>query len=171
VAALEQAGRLELCVTQNIDGLHLVAGTSRGKLVELHGTDRAIECQGCHARSEPAPAYEAFGRARVPPRCASCGGLLKPATISFGQSLDEEELGRAVAGAEAADLVLALGSTLSVTPASTIPLIAAERGAPYVIINRGETAHDGHPAVALRLEGDVAEILAPAVAAIPGRSG
>jgi NAD-dependent SIR2 family protein deacetylase len=68
-----------------------------------------------------------------------------------------------VLGARAADLVIALGSTLSVTPAADIPLLAAERGVPYVVINRGETAHDGHPMVTLRLDGDVAQIFPPAV--------
>ena len=97
--------------------------------------------------------------------CSACGGLLKPATISFGQQLNEEDLQRAVRGARAADLVIALGSTLSVTPAADVPLIAAQRGVPYVIINRGETAHDDHPAVTLRLDGDVAEIFPPAVEA------
>ena len=165
VAALGRAGRVGLVVTQNIDGLHLLAGSARDSVVELHGTDREVECQGCHDRSDPAPHFETFARTRKPPICASCGGLLKPATISFGQQLNEEDLQRAVRGARAADLVIALGSTLSVTPAADVPLIAAQRGVPYVIINRGETAHDDHPAVTLRLDGDVAEIFPPAVEA------
>ena len=165
VAALERAERVELVVTQNIDSLHLLAGTSRGKLVELHGTDREVECQRCHARSDPAPHFEEFARTRRPPICEACGGLLKPATISFGQQLREEDLERAMRGARAADLAIALGSTLSVTPAAEIPLLAAERGVPYVIINRGETSHDDHPAVTLRLDGDVAELFPPAIEA------
>ena len=164
VAELGRAGKIELVVTQNIDGLHLTAGTQRDRVVELHGTDREVECQGCHDRSDPAPHFETFARTRKPPTCALCGGLLKPATISFGQQLREEDLERAVRGARTADLVVALGSTLSVTPAADIPLIAAGRGVPYVIINRGETAHDDHPAVTLRLDGDVAEIFPPAAA-------
>jgi NAD-dependent deacetylase len=165
VAELERVGKIELVVTQNIDSLHLLAGTSRERLVELHGKDREVECQSCHARSEPAPHFEAFARTRKPPICAGCGGLLKAATISFGQQLHEEDLERAVRGAQAADLVLALGSTLSVTPAANIPLLAAERGVPYVIVNRGQTAHDEHAGVTLRLDGDVAEIFPAAVAA------
>jgi NAD-dependent deacetylase len=165
VAELERAGKVELVVTQNVDGLHLLAGTSRDKLVELHGTDRAVECQTCHGRSDPAPHFESFSRTRRPPTCSDCGGLLKPATISLGQQLRQEDLAKAVLGAKAADLVIALGSTLSVTPAADIPLLAAKSGAPYVVVNRGETAHDGHPAVTLRLDGDVAQILAPAVKA------
>ena len=92
-----------------------------------------------------------------------CGGYLKPATISFGQNLRNEDLERAEAVARAADLVVALGSTLSVHPAANIPLLAASQGAPYVIINRGPTEHDDLPEVTLRLEGDVGEIFPPAV--------
>jgi NAD-dependent deacetylase len=92
-----------------------------------------------------------------------CGGLLKPATISFGQSLRADEIGRAEQAAAEADLVIALGSTLSVYPAAAIPVMAARRGVPYVIINRGSTDHDGQPEVTLRLEGDVGEIFPPAV--------
>jgi len=163
VSQLERAGKIELVVTQNIDGLHLATGTSPEKLVELHGTDRAVECQTCHERSDPAPHFESFARTRKPPTCPTCGGHLKPATISFGQQLREEDLERATKGAAAADLAIALGSTLSVTPAADIPLLAAERGVPYVVINRGPTEHDLHPALMLRLEGDVAEIFPGAV--------
>ena len=162
VVELERAGKLTMVVTQNIDGLHARAGTSEDRLVELHGTNGRVACLRCHERSDPEPHMERFRKTRQPPRC-SCGGFLKPATISFGQSLREEDLSRAHAAAATADLVVALGSTLSVYPAAAIPLLAAERGVPYVIINRGETDHDGHPAVTLRLEGDVSEIFPGAV--------
>jgi len=165
---LERAGKVELVVTQNIDGLHLAAGTAPERLVEIHGTDRQVECLSCGQRSDPGPHYESFRRTHQPPTCAACGGWLKPATISFGQNLQEDQLRRAAAGAAAADLVLALGSTLSVAPAATIPLLAALQGVPYVIINRGPTSHDDHPAVTLRLEGDVSALLPPAVAAACG---
>jgi NAD-dependent deacetylase len=164
VARLEQAGKILLVVTQNIDGLHAAAGTSDECLIEIHGTDRAIACQSCHARSDPEPHYRAFEQSREPPRCA-CGGWLKPATISFGQSLRDTDLERAAAAADGADLVIALGSTLSVYPAAQVPLLAAQRGTPYVIINRGETEHDGLAGVTLRLDGDVGVILPPAVEA------
>jgi NAD-dependent deacetylase len=164
VARLEQAHKIALVVTQNIDGLHAAAGTSVERLVEIHGTDREVECQSCHERSEPGQHYQAFEASREPPRCA-CGGWLKPATISFGQSLREDDLERAVAGAARADLVVALGSTLAVYPAAQVPLLAARAGAAYVIINRGETEHDPLPVVTLRLEGDVGEIFPPAVEA------
>jgi NAD-dependent protein deacetylase/lipoamidase len=162
IVALERAGKVAMVVTQNIDGLHARAGTSRERLVELHGTSGWVECLSCHGRTEPGPHMDSFASTRRPPTC-SCGGLLKPATISFGQSLRPDDLRRAGHAATRCDLVLALGSTLSVYPAASFPLAAAERGVPYVIVNRGPTEHDGHPAVALRLEGDVAVLLPPAV--------
>jgi NAD-dependent deacetylase len=164
IVALERAGKILAVVTQNIDGLHRRAGTSPELLVELHGTDLLVECQTCHDTSEPAPHLNAFKATQRPPRCA-CGGWLKPATISFGQALRPSDMDRAVAAAEDADLVLALGSTLSVYPAASIPLMAASRGVPYVIVNRGETEHDHDPSVTLRLDGDLMEIVAPAVEA------
>ncbi len=164
IAELERARKLRVVVTQNIDGLHERAGTSRARLVELHGTNAWVECQSCGALSDPEPHFARFAADRIPPRCP-CGGLLKPATISFGQNLREEDLARAADGASHCDLVVALGSTLSVYPAAHVPLTAAQRGAPYVIINRGETEHDGHPAVSLRVEGDVVQWFPPAVEA------
>ncbi len=159
---LERAGRLLIVVTQNIDGLHARAGTTPDRLVELHGTNLWVECQRCQDRTDPEPHMRRFEQTRKPPICG-CGGFLKPATISFGQNLRREDLERAFAAAADTDLVVALGSTLSVHPAASVPLAAAERGAPYVIINRGGTDHDGHPAVTLRLEGDVVELFPRAV--------
>ena len=163
VADLERAGKLAMVLTQNIDGLHTRGGTSSGRLVELHGTNTTIECMSCHARTDPDPHVKRFLETRTPPVC-SCGGHLKPATISFGQNLEPDELERAAAAVQETDLVVALGSTLSVYPAAGFPLAAAERGAPYVVVNRGATDHDGHAAVTLRLEGDVVELFPPAVA-------
>jgi NAD-dependent deacetylase len=164
IAALERAGKIVSVVTQNVDGLHRRAGTSSEMLIELHGTDLLVECQTCHATGEPAPHFTQFEATRRAPRCA-CGGPLKSATISFGQPLRQSDLERAAAAALQADLVLALGSTLSVHPAASIPLIAAERGTPYIIVNRGVTDHDLHRSVTLCLEGDVTVIVPPAVEA------
>ena len=154
---LERAGKLRAVVTQNIDGLHSRAGTSAERLVELHGTNSFVECQSCRKLSEPAPHFDFFRQTRRPPVC-ECGGFLKPGTISFGQNLRPEVLAQAEKMAAEADLAVALGSTLSVYPAANIPLLAAAKGAPYVIINRGPTDHDELPQVTLRLEGSVAEI-------------
>jgi NAD-dependent deacetylase len=165
IAALERLGRVQAVVTQNIDGLHQAAGSTEERVVELHGTNRWVECVDCGVRSEPAPAMAAFERTRQVPTCAGCGGWLKAATISFGQALRPEVLERGFAEAERCDLVLALGSTLSVHPAASIPLTARRRpGVGYVIINRGPTDHDS--LATLRLEGDVAAILPPAVDAL-----
>jgi NAD-dependent protein deacetylase/lipoamidase len=155
---LEQMARLCAIVTQNIDGLHQAAGSSR--VIEVHGTNRWIECVKCEARSEPGPHMEEFRRTRRPPIC-ECGGFLKSATISFGQPLDPRVTRKAFDAAHECDLVIALGSTLSVQPAALVPLEAAQRGVPYIVINRGETDHD--ELCTLRLEGDVAEIFPPAV--------
>ena len=164
VVALERAGKIAAVVTQNIDGLHEKAGTSRDVLVELHGTNRAVECQSCGERSDPQAHFDAIDAGGPPPAC-HCGGWLKPATISFGQSLERDDLVRAAEAASSADLAIALGSTLSVHPAATIPLLAVERGAAYVVINRGAAEHDHLDALTLRLDGDVAELLPPAVEA------
>jgi NAD-dependent deacetylase len=163
IVHLERAGKLHAVVTQNIDGLHARAGTTANKLIELHGTNSLVECQSCGKLSEPGPHFEQFQKTRVPPAC-SCGGFLKPATISFGQDLRPLDLERAKTAALEADMAIALGSTLSVYPAANIPLLTAESGKPYVIINRGETEHDHLPQVTLRLEGDVGEIFPAAVA-------
>jgi NAD-dependent deacetylase len=162
IVRLENAGKVAAVVTQNIDGLHGRAGTSAERLVELHGTNLLVECQTCRRRDEPESHFEFFRLHRQAPLC-QCGGFLKPATISFGQSLDPRVLERAEKAAANADLVVALGSTLSVYPAASFPLLAAQGGAPYVVINRGPTDHDADPAVSLRIEGDVAEIFPPAV--------
>jgi NAD-dependent deacetylase len=162
IVRLEAAEKVIAIVTQNIDGLHRRAGTSPDALIELHGTDHLVKCLQCEETSDPAPHFETFRATRRPPRC-SCGGLLKAATISFGQSLRPMDLERAAAAAAKADLVLALGSTLSVFPAASIPLIAAERGASYTIVNQGPTDHDNHPCVTLRIHGDVTVVVPPAV--------
>jgi NAD-dependent deacetylase len=159
---LERAGKLVMLVTQNVDGLHSAAGTSRERLLELHGTNAEVECQQCGQRSPADPAVARFKAQRIPPRC-DCGGPLKTATISFGQALDASVLERAYRAAEECDLVVALGSTLSVQPACRVPLLAAQSGASYVIVNRGATDHDELPEVSLRLEADVVDSFPAAV--------
>jgi NAD-dependent deacetylase len=164
IVTLENAGKVLAVVTQNIDGLHARAGTNANRLVELHGTNLLIECVSCKTRSDPKPHFELFRANRKPPLC-ECGGFLKPATISFGQSLDPRVLERAEQAAMHCDLVVALGSTLSVYPAASFPLLAAQRGAPYIVINRGPTDQDHESSVSSRIDGDVAEIFPPAVEA------
>ena len=167
IARLARAGRVEAIVTQNIDGLHARAGADPESVIELHGTNAATICVSCARRGDPAPALEAFRASRTPPRC-ECGGILKSATISFGQQLDEATLERAVEVAAAADAVLALGSTLSVHPAARFPLMAAQRGVPYGIVNQGETDHDS--VASFKIDGDVVAILPGAVDEAIGRA-
>lgn len=163
IVDLEQAGKVEHVVTQNVDGLHRSAGTNPLLLVEVHGTNAEIECQRCGERSDPGPHFAGFAATGEPPDC-HCGGHLKPATISFGQQLRADDLQRAFLAARVCDMVLALGSTLSVTPAADIPLAAAQRGVPYVIVNRGPTAHDDLALVTLRIDDDVTNVVPAAVA-------
>jgi NAD-dependent deacetylase len=162
-ADLEASGRLLAVITQNVDGLHSDAGTSASRLIEVHGTAREASCLSCGRRIPIRTAIDEFVSTRVPPRCEVCGGLLKPATISFGQQLDALAVSRASQAAERCDLVIALGTTLSVYPAAEIPLRAASRGVPYVVVNLGITDHDHHPQVTLRIEGDVSMIFPEAV--------
>jgi len=167
VVALEHAGRVELVVTQNVDGLHRIAGTSEDVLVEIHGTNGLFECQTCSHRTDPAEPFHSFAETGEPPRCV-CGGHLKPATISFGQELRTDDLTRACRAANRADAALALGSTMLVTPAADIPLEAARAGAFYAVINRGPTEHDDSPFLGLRINGDVGTVFPQAVAAALG---
>jgi NAD-dependent protein deacetylase/lipoamidase len=167
---LERAGRLEAIVTQNVDGLHREAGSSERVIVEVHGTAKEAACLSCGARGPIGPIIEEFAATRVPPRCSVCDGLLKPATISFGQQLDALTISRASLAADRCDIVIALGTTLSVHPAAAIPLRAARRGVPYVIVNRGLTDHDRLGSVTLRIEGEVGEVFAAAVSEALDRS-
>lgn len=153
---LERTGKLDVLVTQNIDGLHAEAGNAETRIIELHGTRRFVQCQSCGERVDPEPVIERFRRTRQPPLCP-CGGLLKPATVSFGQAMPDDKMQAAFEAAALADLVLAIGSTLSVHPAAQVPLAAAQAGAPYVIVNRGETAHDDIADV--RIDDDAVDVL------------
>ncbi len=159
LAELERMGKISTLVTQNIDGLHQDAGNS--SVIELHGTNRSIECVSCGMRTLPEPSFKEFRRLKKCPLCKKCGGYLKTATISFGQAMPENLLKQAFAAASTADLAVSIGSTLEVQPASLVPLRVLEKGAPYVVINRGETAHD--QIATLRLDGDINEILPDAL--------
>lgn len=156
VAQLEAAGRLLALVTQNIDGLHGAAGTGADKLVELHGSGLYAECLDCFGWTSMEEALDKFNADGAPPLCA-CGGWLKPAVIMFGQPLEQETLLRAFRAAEACDLAVAVGSTLSVEPAASVPLAAKAAGKPYIIVNRGPTAQDGSADV--KLDGDACAVL------------
>ncbi|MEI7529064.1 MAG: Sir2 family NAD-dependent protein deacetylase [Elusimicrobiota bacterium] len=153
---LERGGRLLALVTQNIDSLHRSAGTHTDKLVELHGSGLYAECLDCYAWVSMEEALEKFRADGAPPQCA-CGGWLKPAVIMFGEPLERESLIKAFKAAEACDLVISVGSSLSVEPAASVPMAAKAGGKPYLIINRGPTAHD--KAADIKLDGDACELL------------
>jgi NAD-dependent deacetylase len=167
IVKLEAAEKVTAVLTQNIDGLHARAGSRPETLVELHGTNLLVECQTCGWRADPDPYFEQFRLDRRPPSC-QCGGYLKPATISFGQALDQKSLMRASEASRRADLAISLGSTLSVYPAASFPLAAARRGIPYVIINRGATDHDHEKSLCLKMKGEIADIFPSAVEAVCG---
>lgn len=167
VVALERKQRLLAVVTQNVDGLHQAAGTARDKLIELHGTNAETECDDCGAREGAGRCMEDFARTKRPPVCQFCGGLMKPAVVMFGQALRQVDLVRAFEAASRADLVLALGSSLVVTPAADVPLKAARRGTPYIIVNQGATPHDEFST--LRIDADVEAVFPAAVAKLSVR--
>ena len=147
---LEAGGHLELLVTQNIDGLHLRAGTSPARLVEIHGSVREVVCLSCDDRRPMREALDRVAAGEEDPECLLCGGILKSATISFGQSLVAEDLERAQAAAAGADLFLAVGTSLGVYPAAALPVAAVEAGARLVIVNGEPTPFDGVASAVLR---------------------
>ena len=162
---LERSGRLHTLVTQNVDGLHLLAGSDPDRVVEVHGTIRDVMCLDCGDR---APMQRALDRVRAgepDPPCRSCGGILKSATISFGQNLIPDDLARAMAAARATDLMLAVGTTLSVFPAADMVPLAVAHGAPVVIVNAEPTAMDDLADVVLRES--ISEVLPAIVAGLP----
>ena len=148
VVTLEETGRVNAVVTQNIDGLHQAAGSRN--VIELHGTTREAACLDCGRRMPIEVVLDRVREGDVDPHCESCDGLIKSATISFGQALVEADVDRAMAYAEESDLCLAIGSTLSVWPAAGVPLHAARTGATLVIVNDGETELDTAAAAVIR---------------------
>jgi NAD-dependent deacetylase len=144
----EAAGRIRVVITQNIDGLHQLAGSR--EVLELHGTARQAACLDCGARYDIEPLVAQFQSTGRVPDCPQCGGRLKHATISFGQMLPADVLMQATRLSREADLMLAIGSSLVVTPAADLPRLAKSAGARLVIINRDPTPLDRIADVILR---------------------
>ncbi|MFI1456761.1 SIR2 family NAD-dependent protein deacylase [Streptomyces roseus] len=142
VAELERAGTPVRVVTQNVDGLHQLAGMPPRKVFELHGTARAVVCTACRARSGMEEALARVAAGDPDPACAACGGILKPATVMFGERLDPQVLAQAVAVAKGCQVFIAAGSTLQVQPAASLAGMAAEAGARLIIVNAEETPYD-----------------------------
>ena len=156
LAALERRGGLRRLVTQNIDGLHQRAGSSAERVIEIHGTALEVTCLTCGARQDRDPVQARFAAGDLDPHCP-CGGLLKPATISFGQAMPERETSLALADAADADVFLVVGSSLVVYPAASLPGVALDNGAKLIIINREPTPYD--QVATLSLQGSAGEIL------------
>ncbi|WP_411102753.1 SIR2 family NAD-dependent protein deacylase [Streptomyces sp. cmx-4-9] len=142
VAELERAGTPVRVLTQNVDGLHQLAGMPARKVFELHGTARSVVCTACHERSGMEEALARVAAGEPDPPCRRCGGILKPATVMFGQRLDPVVLGQAMAVAKGCQVFIAVGSTLQVQPAASLAGTAAEAGARLVIVNAQETPYD-----------------------------
>jgi NAD-dependent deacetylase len=145
---LERRGHLLAVITQNVDGLHLLAGSK--DVIELHGNGREVVCLDCGNR-EPRSHVQARLEEELPPRCLRCGGIhMKPAAVFFGEAMPAEETSRAFRLAEECDLMLVVGSSLVVYPAAHVPLAAQDAGAPLVILNAEPTPFDELATVVLR---------------------
>lgn len=142
LAELERKGKIDTLVTQNIDSLHQKAGSSPEKVVEVHGNVREVVCMSCGDRNPMEAALERVRAGEEDPECEDCGGILKSATISFGQNLEPEVIGRAQAAAGACDFLLAVGTSLTVYPVAYLPESALANGAKLVVVNAQDTPYD-----------------------------
>lgn len=143
IAELERLGILACVITQNIDGLHYRAGSSKERLIELHGTAMYVSCLKCGKHYDRDEIQDRIRNGLKIPYCDDCSGILKPATISFGQSMPEKETEAAYMHSSQSDLFIAIGSSLAVYPAASMPSVAKRNGARLVIINRDPTPYDG----------------------------
>ena len=163
IVDMERSGKVRTVVTQNIDGLHQRAGSR--DVIELHGTTREAACLDCHRRLPIGVVLDRVREGDDDPHCEVCGGIIKTATISFGQQLVDADVERAMNEARACDLCIAAGSTLSVWPAAGVPLEAARNGARLIIVNDTETDLDAAAAALIRGRcGEVLPALARAIA-------
>jgi NAD-dependent deacetylase len=167
LVALERQGRLVALVTQNIDELHQRAGNDPGLVIEVHGTMRRVVCWDCGDEGPMGDALERVRSGEYDPHCLSCGGILKSATISFGQSLDPLTVERAEAAADNCDVFLAVGSSLAVYPAAGLVPRARSAGAEVIVLNAEPTPFD--PIAAAVVRGLISDVLPALVAA--GRGG
>jgi NAD-dependent deacetylase len=159
LAKLSTSGKLAAIITQNIDNLHQVSGVEGDRIVELHGNGSYATCLNCGLRHELDEIRREFEATGAAPQCVRCSGIVKSATISFGQAMPDEAMRRAHELSVNCDLFLAIGSSLVVYPAAGFPLLARRHGAHLVIINGEETPLDDEADLVLR--GDIGEILHP----------
>ena len=140
LAKLEAGGKLDYVITQNIDGLHQAAGNRR--VIELHGTNITASCLTCRRQWPIAEIQQRLEAGDLDPHCEKCNGLIKPDTVSFGQSMPTEAMNMAYQAAAKCDLLLMIGSSLEVQPANQFPLVAHQSGASLIFINRTPTPYD-----------------------------
>ncbi len=161
---LERQGRLRALLTQNVDGLHQAAGSSPQRVLELHGTVHAVECLSCGDRTSMDSALARIDAGDPDPACLVCGGILKSATVSFGQALDSAVLDAAAAAAADCDVFLAVGTSLVVYPVAGLVEIATAHGARVVIVNAEPTPYDGLADLVVRepISTALPRLLAPA---------
>jgi NAD-dependent deacetylase len=150
LAQLEQHSRFDALLTQNIDGLHHAAGNSPDRIIELHGNVREVKCLRCGWRGPMEDALERVRAGEADPSCIGCGGILKSATVSFGEPLVAADLEHAQLAAARSDLFLAIGTSLGVYPAAALPEIALANGARLVVMNAEPTPFDGVAAAVVR---------------------
>jgi NAD-dependent deacetylase len=143
LAELDRRGRIHTLITQNVDGLHHASGVEPSRIVEVHGNVREWACLTCGARGPMEDALDRVRNGEDDPPCPACGGIIKSATISFGQQLVPEDIQRAEEAALEADLMLAVGSTLQVHPVAGVVPLAKRAGARIVIVNNEPTPYDG----------------------------
>jgi len=154
---LERRNKLRLLITQNVDGLHHAAGSNPDRIVEVHGTAREVACLSCNYRDPMQVALDRVRQGDDDPACPECGGILKSATVSFGQSLVADDIHRANEAALACDLLLAVGTTLAVFPVAGVVPLAKQTGAAIVILNGEPTEMDHMADVVLR--GSISNLL------------
>lgn len=157
LANAQREGRVRLLVTQNVDGLHQLAGHDPDRVVEVHGTMRSVICTGCSATMPTETVFERVEAGDADPHCAECGAILKTATVYFGEALDPERLDAAFEAAADADVLVTIGTSLAVSPINAMVSIAHRAGTSVIIVNGEPTEMDALADVVVR--GDIAEVV------------
>lgn len=152
IGHLYKAGKVNAVITQNIDGLHQIAGVPEDDVIEIHGNGTYAKCLSCAKKMSLEAVRKIFAKNETLPTCSQCGGIVKTATISFGQAMPQEEMQRSEMEAIESDLFIVAGSSLVVYPAAGIPVIAAQHGAKLVIINREPTPLDHYSTLTINSE-------------------
>lgn len=167
IAELGTMGKLDCVITQNVDGLHQKAGVPEDKVIELHGSLRWLKCVNCNRRYPMIEVANSLGEGEDESICSECGGLLKSATVSFGEPPPAKETGEAEQHSRNCDLFMLLGSSLMVYPAANMPIYAIESGAKLVIINLGTASLDQEASVLIN--GTVGEVMPKIIEGVKSR--